>query len=400
MKSTHTTYPVIILQKGKEQAVKRFHPWIFSGAIKHKPAEVKAGDLIYVADASGEIIGTGFFEPDSIAVKLLAFEQVTVDKDFFQKKLQQAFALRQQLNLTHNPQTTAYRLVHSEGDGLPGLIIDVYGKTAVLQAQSVGMSLNLELIASAIQEIADLQLDAIYNKSAEAMQRMGRQGFADGYLKGSVSATAVSENKMQFAIDWEQGQKTGFFIDQRENRLLLKTLSGGKKVLNTFSYSGGFSVAALLGSAQQVVSVDSSKKAIELCAHNIRLNGFDTDTNPCLAVDAKKYLEQMPEAQFDLIVLDPPAFAKNHHNRHKGLLGYRYINSEAIKKIAKGGLLFTFSCSQAVDRQAFEAIVMAASIDAGRRVRVLYHLSQPADHPVSIFHPEGAYLKGLVVEVQ
>lgn len=399
MKSTQNAYPIVVLQKGKDLAVKRFHPWIFSGAIKHKPLEVKAGDLVYVADASGQIIGTGFLEPDSIAVKLLAFEQVTVDKDFFQKKLQLAFSLRRQLNLTHNPHTTAYRLVHSEGDGLPGLIIDIYGKTAVLQAQSVGMSLNLDLIAAALEGIKDLHLEAIYNKSAEALQRMGQQGFADGYLKGSVSANAVSENNMKFAVDWEQGQKTGFFIDQRENRLLLKTLSTGKKVLNTFSYSGGFSVAALLGGAQQVVSVDSSKKAIELCAQNIRLNGFDTEKNPCLAVDAKKYLEQMPEAQFDLIVLDPPAFAKNHHNRHKGLLGYRFINSEAIRKITKGGLLFTFSCSQAVDRQAFEAIVMAAAIDAGRQVRVLYHLSQPADHPVSIFHPEGAYLKGLVVEV-
>lgn len=400
MKSTHTAYPVVILQKGKEQAVKRFHPWIFSGAIKHKPNEIKAGDLVYVADASGKIMGTGFFEPDSIAVKLLAFEQVLADKDFFREKIQEAFALRRQLNLTHDPQTTAYRLIHSEGDGLPGLIIDIYGKTAVLQAQSVGMSLNLDLIAAALEGIKDLQLDAIYNKSAEALQRMGQQGFADGYLKGSNADATVFENNMKFTIDWEQGQKTGFFIDQRENRSLLKTLSAGKNVLNTFSYSGGFSVAALLGGAKKVVSVDSSKKAIELCAQNIRLNGFDLETNPCLAVDAKKYLEQMPDAEYDLIVLDPPAFAKNHHNRHKGLLGYRFINSEAIRKIAKGGLLFTFSCSQAVDRQAFEAIVMAASIDAGRRVRVLYHLSQPADHPVSIFHPEGAYLKGLVVEVQ
>ena len=394
-------YPVVRLLKGKEDAVHRFHPWIFSGAIQQAAEGLQAGDTVTVTDYQGHILGTGFCEPDSIAVKILSFENRKIDEWFFLEKLQHAFAVRKAMDLTDNPHTNCYRLVHSEGDGLAGLIIDVYGHTAVVQAQTEGMALHLKEIVRALKLIPDLKLEAIYNKSAEAMKRMGKEdAVEDGYLFGNQIDNTVLENDSQFHVDWENGQKTGFFLDQRDNRELVRQLAQGKTVLNAFGYTGGFTVTALKGGAKSVVTVDASRKAIEAAEANLVLNGFSTEDNPCVVADMKEYINKVEEGTFDMIVLDPPAFVKRHHDRHRGLQGYRFLNAEAFRKIAKGGLLFTFSCSQAVDKATFQGIVTAAAIEAGRNVRILYQLSQPADHPINIFHPEGSYLKGLVLLVE
>ena len=394
-------YPVIRLYKGKEEAVRRFHPWIFSGAIEQGPEGLQAGDTVTVTDYAGRILGTGFCEPDSIAVKILCFENRKIDEWFFLDKLKSALEVRRAMGLIDNPHTNCFRLVHSEGDGLAGLIIDVYGHTAVVQAQTEGMALHLKEIVRALKLLPDLGLQAIYNKSAEAMQRMGKEDAVDdGYLFGKALDETVLENDSRFLVDWEQGQKTGFFLDQRDNRDLVRQLARGKRVLNAFGYTGGFSVTALQGGAQHVVTVDASRKAMEAAENNLELNGFSKAANPCLVADMKEYINKVEPGSFDLIILDPPAFAKRHHDRHRALQGYRYLNAEAIRKIATGGLLFTFSCSQAVDKATFQGIVTAAAIEAGRHVRILYQLSQPADHPINIFHPEGAYLKGLVLLVE
>ena len=394
-------YPIIRLKKGKDEAVRRFHPWVFSGAIASAAENLQAGDTVTVTDFQGNILGTGFCESDSIAVKMLCFENRKIDEWFFLDRLTKAFEARKAMNLTDNQQTNCYRLVHSEGDGLAGLIIDIYNKTAVVQAQTEGMALHLKEIVRALKLIPDLKLEATYNKSAEAMQRMGKDDVVDdGYLFGEKADETVLENGSKFNIDWEEGQKTGFFLDQRDNRDLVRQLAKGKTVLNAFGYTGGFSVTALKGEAKKVVTVDASKKAILAAEANLELNGYSKEENPCLVADMKDLLQEMKQDEFDLIILDPPAFAKRHQDRHKGLSGYRYINAEAIRKIAKGGILFTFSCSQAIDKAAFQSVVTAAAIDAKRNVRILYQLSQPDDHPINIFHPEGAYLKGLVLLVE
>jgi len=394
-------YPVIRLFQGKEEAVRRFHPWVFSGAIAEGPEGLQAGDTVTVTDYQGHILGTGFCESDSIAVKLLCFENRKIDEWFFLDKLQHALEVRRTMGLVGNPETNCYRLVHSEGDGLPGLIVDIYGHTAVVQAQTEGMALHLKEIVRALKLLADLELKAVYNKSAEAMRRMGKDdAVADGYLLGERIEEDLVEHGCRYLVDWENGQKTGFFLDQRENRDLVRQLAKGKRVLNAFGYTGGFSVAALKGGAQRVVTVDASQKALDTAALNLQLNGFSVDDNPCVATDMKEYVKEVSENEFDLIILDPPAFAKRHHDRHRGLQGYRFINAEAIRRIAKGGLLFTFSCSQAIDKSMFQSIVTAAAIEVGRTVRILYQLSQPADHPINIYHPEGAYLKGLVLLVE
>ena len=394
-------YPIIRLHKGKEDAVLRFHPWIFSGAISDGPEGLQAGNTVTVTDYEGKILGTGFCESDSIAVKLLSFENRKIDEWFFLDKLTQAFEVRRTMGLIDNPHTNCYRLVHSEGDGLAGLIVDVYGHTAVVQAQTEGMILHLKEIVRALKLIPDLKLEAIYNKSAEAMKRMRKEDAVDdGYLFGSHIDEKLLENDSQFVVDWENGQKTGFFLDQRDNRELVRQLANGKNVLNAFGYTGGFSVTALKGGAKRVVTVDASQKALETAKINLRLNGFSAEENPCVTTDMKEYIKEVHESDFNLIILDPPAFAKRHQDRHRGLQGYRFINAEAIRKIAKGGLLFTFSCSQAIDKSMFQSIVTAAAIEAGRNVRILYQLSQPIDHPINIFHPEGAYLKGLVLLVE
>ena len=360
-------YPVIRLHKGKEEAVRRFHPWIFSGAIAYGPEGLQAGDTVTVTDYQDNILGTGFCETESIAVKLLCFENRKIDEWFFLDKIKAAFEVRRTIGLIDNPHTNCYRLIHSEGDGLPGLIVDIYGHTAVVQAQTEGMALHLMEIVRALKLVPDLKLEAIYNKSAEAMRRMGKEdAIEDGYLFGSRSVGRFSQ---------------------------------GKTVLNAFGYTGGFSIAALQGGAKRVVTVDASQKAMEAAEANIELNGYAKEDHPCVIADMKDYIKEIGDGEFDVIVLDPPAFAKRHQDRHRGLQGYRFLNAEAIKKIAKGGLLFTFSCSQAVDKATFQGIVTAAAIEAGRKVRILYQLSQPADHPINIFHPEGAYLKGLVLIV-
>ena len=394
-------YPVVRLNRGKDEAVRRFHPWIFSGAIHSTDEGLQAGDTVTVTDFDGNILGTGFCESDSIAVKMLCFENRKIDEWFFLDKLGSAFEARKAMGLTDNPETNCYRLVHSEGDGLAGLIVDIYGHTAVVQAQTEGMALHLKEIVRALKLIPDLGLQAIYNKSAEAMQRMGKEdAVEDGYLFGQRLDEVIMENGSKFNANWEEGQKTGFFLDQRDNRDLVRQLAKGRTVLNAFGYTGGFSITALKGGAKRVVTVDASKKAIAAAEDNLALNGYSKEENPCVAADMKEYVTQMGDGEFDLIILDPPAFAKRHQDRHRGLGGYRFINAEAIKRIAKGGLLFTFSCSQAVDKATFQGIVTAAAIEAKRNVKILYQLSQPTDHPINIFHPEGAYLKGLVLLVE
>ena len=393
-------YPIIKLRRGKDEAVKRFHPWIFSGAIETAAPNLQAGDIVTVVDSKNNILGTGFAEAGNIAVKVLAFENRKIDKFFWKERLTNAFELRKLMGLTDNEHTNCYRLVHSEGDNLPGLIIDIYNKTAVVQAQTEGMALNVKAIADALMNIEGLNINSVYNKSSEAMQRMGKDAVEDGYLvEGEAEENYVKENDSKFIVDWEEGQKTGFFLDQRFNRDLVRQLAKGKNVLNTFCYTGGFSVTALQGGANKVVSVDCSKKAIAACEKNIALNGFDIKENPSVAEDAKLFLQNMKKGEFDLIILDPPAFAKNHKSLHRGLQGYKFINNEAIKKIKEGGLLFTFSCSQAVDKAQFQSIVMAAAIEAGRKAQIIFQLDQPEDHPVNIYHPEGAYLKGLVLKI-
>ena len=394
-------YPVIRLHKGKDEAVRRFHPWVFSGAIESGPEGLQAGDTVTVTDNKGNILGSGFCESDSIAVKILCFENRKIDEWFFLEKLQHALEVRRTMGLLGNPLTNCYRLVHSEGDGLPGLIVDIYGHTAVVQAQTEGMALHLKEIVRALKLLPDLELKAIYNKSVEAMRRMGKDDAVDdGYLLGERLEEDLVENGCRYHIDWENGQKTGFFLDQRDNRALVGQLSNGKRVLNAFGYTGGFSVAALKGGAKRVVTVDASQKALDTAAANLQLNGFSVQDNPCVATEMKEYVKEVSENEFDLIILDPPAFAKRHQDRHRGLQGYRFINAEAIRRIAKGGLRFNFSCSQAIDKGMFQSIVTAAAIEAGRNVRILYQLSQPSDHPINIFHPEGAYLKGLVLLVE
>lgn len=392
-------YPIIKLRRGKDEAVRRYHPWIFSGAIETAAPNLQAGDLVTVVDYKNEILGTGFAEAGNIAVKLLSFDNRKIDASFWKERLEKAFELRKMMGLIDNEHTNCYRLVHSEGDNLPGLIIDIYGKTAVVQAQTEGMALNVKEISGALLSIEGLKIESVYNKSSEAMQRMGKDAVEDGYLFGKKSDDYVLENDSKFLIDWEEGQKTGFFLDQRNNRDLVRKLAKGKNVLNTFCYTGGFSVTALRGGANKVVSVDCSKKAITACEKNISLNGFDVNENPSVAEDAKLFLQNMKKGEFDLIILDPPAFAKNHKSLHRGLQGYKFINAEAIKKIKEGGLLFTFSCSQAVDKAQFQSVVLSAAIEAGRKAQIIFQLDQPEDHPVNIFHPEGAYLKGLVLKI-
>ena len=395
-------YPVVRLLKGKDEAVRRFHPWIFSGAIHDAAKGLQAGDTVTVTDYDGEILGTGFCESESIAVKMLSFENRRIDEWFFLEKLNRALEVRKRMGLVGNPHTNCYRIVHSEGDGLAGLIVDIYGHTAVVQAQTEGMALHLHEIVRALKLVTELELQAIYNKSAEAMQRMGKEDaiVEDGYLFGNPLDELILENNSRFHPNWEEGQKTGFFLDQRDSRELVRQHAQGRTVLNAFGYTGGFSVTALKGGARRAVTVDSSKKAITEAERNLELNGYSIEENPCHVADMKDYVKDMREGAFDLIILDPPAFAKRHQDRHRGLSGYKFINAEAIKRIAKGGLLFTFSCSQAVDKATFQGIVTAASIEAKRNVRIIDQLSQPADHPINIFHPEGAYLKGLLLFVE
>jgi 23S rRNA (cytosine1962-C5)-methyltransferase len=394
-----STYPQIILKQGKESPVLRFHPWIFSGAIQKTVGNPAEGDIVECYSSDGKYLATGHCMPGSLAVKLFAFGQQEINKKFWISKLKQAWQVRKVIGLTDNAETTAYRLVHNEGDSLPGLIVDIYGSLAVIQAHTTGMHDIRMVLAEGIVAVSEGKITSVYDKSAEAMRKMTQRIVADGFLIGDAGECEVPENGHRFRINAVTGQKTGFFLDQRENRELLARHSNGKNVLNMFGYTGGFSVYAAAAGAKIVHTVDSSAPAIALAEENMKLNGFKSVKYACFVADAKKYIETMEAGKYDLIVLDPPAYAKNVASRNQALKGYRTINALALSKIKSGGILFTFSCSQVVDRQTFTSAVTAAAIDAGRQVRIIRHLSQPPDHPVNLFHQEGEYLKGLVLLV-
>ena len=391
----------ITLTSGKDHSLHRFHPWVFSGAIKKFSGDVKEGDVVEVYSAQNEFLGMGHFQIGSIAVRMFSFTQVTPDYNFWKSKIQAAYKFRKQLNLVDNPSTNCYRLFFAEGDGLPGFIIDFYNGTAVFQSYSIGMHLIKDQFVKALEEIMGDSLVAVFDKSEDTMPKQAPVKATNGYLykKDELNPidTIALENNNKFYVDWEGGQKTGFFLDQRENRALLGSYSKDKVVLNTFCYTGGFSVYAANAGATEVHSTDISKKAIELTDRNIELNKIQNHQS--FAVDTFEFLKHK-ENTYDIIVLDPPAFAKHQNVKHNAIMGYKRLNYEAIKQIKPGGLLFTFSCSQVVDKNTFNSTVMAAAIEAGRNVRVLHHLSQPPDHCVNIFHPEGEYLKGLVVHVE
>lgn len=386
----------VILKKGKEFSIQRFHPWIFSGAIQKIEGEAYEGSWVEVADFKNNILGFGHYQNGSIAVRMLSFKKEKPSDDFWVQKIKIALQLRVVSDLPSQT-TNAHRLIHGEGDGLPGLIIDYYNGVAVMQAHSVGMHNDRKVIAESLKNVLNERLISIFYKSHSTLPGKIRDANEDEYLFGmSAVPHIILENKNKFYVDWEAGQKTGFFLDQRENRKLLGDFSKGKQVLNTFCYTGGFSVYALQAGAEQVHSVDSSEKAIDLTQRNLELNGFDSKVHGCFAVDTFEFLKDKQD-QYDLIVLDPPAFAKHRDARHQAVKGYQRLNMEAMKVIKPGGIIFTFSCSQVVDRQLFYDTIVSAAIQAGRDVKVLHHLSQPADHPVSMFHPEGEYLKGLVL---
>ncbi len=389
----------IILKKGKEYSIERFHPWIFSGAIQKTQGNLTDGCWVKVFSYKNKVLGYGHYQNGSIAVRMLSFSEQTPAEDFWINKLSNALKVRSNSGLPTTI-TNAFRLVHGEGDGLPGLIIDIYDGVAVVQAHDAGMHLDRYEVSQALQVVLGKDLKVVYYKSHGTLPGKLRDAQQDEYLFGSGIAThVVVENDNKFLIDWEEGQKTGFFLDQRENRKLLGDFSKGRKVLNTFCYTGGFSVYALHAGAELVHSVDASEKAIALTRKNLELNGYDATKHTCFAEDTFDFLKDKQD-QYDVIVLDPPAFAKHRDARHQAVKGYQRLNTEAMKKIKPGGIIFTFSCSQVVDRQLFYDTVVSAAIQAGRQIKVLHHLSQPADHPVSIFHPEGEYLKGLVLYVE
>lgn len=389
----------VVLGSGKDQAAKRFHPWVFSGAVKKIYGTPAEGDTVEVYSNHDEFLGIGHYQPGSIAVRIFSFEKIFPDESFWKKKLLDAFILRKEIGLVGNDGTNAYRLVYAEGDGLPGLIIDYYNGVAVMQSHSVGMYLQRKILADALKEIYEDSLEAVYDKSSETLPHMAKIRSEDGYILGSADSDhEICEYGNKFLVNWESGQKTGFFIDQRENRKLLGKYVKGKKVLNTFSYTGGFSVYALQAGASEVHSVDSSKKAMKITEKNILLNSFDPQKHVSKSEDAFDFLKNINN-EYDVIILDPPAFAKHHNVSHNAMQGYKRINIEAIKQVRKGGIIFTFSCSQVISRAMFNSTIMSAAILAERNVRILHQLSQPADHPVNAFHPEGEYLKGLVLYV-
>ncbi len=439
----------IQLKKGKEEAVKRFHPWIFSGAIAKMDA-IPDGDLVEIVDYKNQPLAVGYYNDGSIAVRILTFNpSEKIDAAFWEKRLQNAYNYRKRLELTDSTKTNAYRLVHAEGDGLPGLIIDIYNDTAVIQCHSIGIYRQIEAIANGLKSVFKLKLKAIYDKSSETLppQYIAQNSIKNGYLLGDIQTPAiVLENGNKFAVDWITGQKTGFFLDQRDNRDLIARYAKDKTVLNAFCYSGGFSIYALKAGAKSVHSIDISPKAIDLTEKNVAINfelknelksDFNSTLNPEInddfsvelntfhdelntfskankttmntelnsinhqsnAVDVLQFLKDN-KAVYDVMIVDPPAFAKSMAKRHNAVQAYKRLNAMALRQITEGGILFTFSCSQVVDRQLFYDTIVAAAIEAGRKVRVMHHLTQPADHPVSMFHPEGSYLKGLVLYVE
>lgn len=378
----------------------RFHPWVFSGAIQgYHGGEPKEGELVSIFDSEGNFLAKGHFQIGSIAIRILTFHDEEIDDKWWLEKLTGAYRLREALGLTDNPATTCYRLVHGEGDSLPGLIVDIYGQTAVMQSHSVGMYLCRQSIAEAIRQLYGERITAIFDKSSGTLPYKAGIDATDEYLFGKSPDEPVLENGNRFCVNWERGQKTGFFIDQRDNRALVGHYSKGRRVLNTFSYTGGFSVYALQGGATLVDSVDSSQRAVELADENVKLNFGEQAPHRAIASDAFDFLKGTV-GRYDLIILDPPAFAKHHKVLGNALQGYKRLNARAFSQIAPGGILFTFSCSQAVSKEHFRNAVFSAAAIAGRKVRILHQLTQPADHPVNIYHPEGEYLKGLVLYVE
>ena len=397
--------PQIYLRRGKEESLLRRHPWIFSGAIDYikaeEESEIAEGALVEVFDHKGAFIARGHYQIGSIAVRVLSFEREEIDQAWWNRRLRVALDVRRTLALTDDPSTTCYRLVHGEGDSLPGLVVDIYGSTAVVQCHSVGMYRSRQQIAGAIRAAYGDRITAIYDKSSQTLPFKADLGAVDGYLWGTSdhASQVVLENGEKFWVNWEKGQKTGFFLDQRENRELVKRYARGRTVLNTFCYTGGFSVYALSGGAREVCSVDSSERAVALATENMRLNFGPDAPHSEVAADAVEYLRDIGD-RYDLIILDPPAFAKHHKVLGNAMQGYKRLNARALSQIRPGGILFTVSCSQAVSKELFRTTVFSAAAIAGRRVRILHQLTQPADHPINIYHPEGEYLKGLVLYVE
>lgn len=403
-------YKTIQLKKGKEESLLRFHPWIFSGAIQNMDKGIEEGETVRVVTSKGTFCAVGHYQIGSITVRVLSFDDITIDHDFWKMRLDSALKMRQRIGIADNPQNNTYRLVHGEGDNMPGLVIDCYGKTAVVQAHSVGIHICRKDIASALIDVMGNRIENVYYKSETTLPFKAditsaesspeeANGLKNGFLYGGSDENTALENGLKFHVDWLHGQKTGFFVDQRENRSLLETYSKGKSVLNMFCYTGGFSVYAMRGGAERVHSVDSSGKAIELTNANIALNFPGDERHQAFCEDAFKYLEREGD-KYDLIILDPPAFAKHRAALKNALRGYTRLNVKAFEHIKKGGILFTFSCSQVVTKDNFRNAVFTAAAQAGRSVRILHQLHQPADHPINIYHPEGEYLKGLVLYVE
>ena len=388
-------YKQIILRKNKEESLLRKHPWVFSGAIDLIDDEISDGDIVSVFDSKNRFLASGHFQNATIAVRILTFEEIELNQIFYNNVLSEAIELRKTLGL-FSKENTICRILHGEGDGLPGLIIDYYNGVAVIQCHSIGMYQSIEFISIALQTVFGKSLKAIYSKSSETLHN--KSDIVDGYIYGTCKTPHKGkENGITFSIDWITGQKTGFFIDQRENRKLLSKYAQNKKILNTFCYSGGFSLFALKAGAKEVHSLDSSKKAIELTEQNVTLNKLE-DNHVSIVADAMEFMKTVDNS-FDVIILDPPAFAKHRDKRHQAIQGYKRLNEMAIRSIRPGGIIFTFSCSQVVDKNLFTHTVIAAAMSSGRKIRILEQLHQPADHPINAFHPEGEYLKGLVIQV-
>ena len=392
-------YKNIYLKKGKEESLKRCHPGVFSGAIAHADANIEEGEVVRVLTTNADFIAVGHYQIGSIAVRVLSFHDVDIDSEFWLSRMKSALNMRISVGIADNPNNNTYRLVHGEGDNLPGLVIDCYAKTAVMQAHSVGMHMDRYAIAEAFRKVMGDRIDSLYYKSETTLPFKAGLDQENGFLFGDDTSNIAVENGLKFHIDWLKGQKTGFFVDQRENRLLLEKYAKGKSVLNMFCYTGGFSVYAMRGDAKLVHSVDSSAKAIELTNQNIALNFPGDSRHEAFCEDAFRYLDEH-DKQYDLIILDPPAFAKHRAALHNALKGYTRLNVKGLQRIKPGGILFTFSCSQVVTKDNFRNAVFTAATQAGRKVRILHQLHQPTDHPINIYHPEGEYLKGLVLYVE
>lgn len=392
-------YKSIYLKRGKEESLLRFHPWVFSGAIHHADAGIQEGETVRVIASTGDFIAVGHYQVGSIAVRVLSFSDITIDQSFWRERLAAAITMRCHIGIADNPENNTYRLVHGEGDWLPGLVIDCYGSTAVMQAHSVGMHLNRMDICQALTDVMGGRIQQVYYKSETTLPYKAHLEEEDGFIYGHTDDDIAVENGLKFHVDWLRGQKTGFFVDQRENRSLLEHYSKDKSVLNMFCYTGGFSVYAMRGGAKCVHSVDSSAKAIEITTNNIGLNFPGDPRHQAYCEDAFRFLEEKKD-KYDIVVLDPPAFAKHRAALHNALKGYIRLNAKGIRLVKEGGLLFTFSCSQAVSKDQFRSAVFTAAAQSGRKVRIIHQLHQPADHPINIYHPEGEYLKGLVLYVE